>query len=268
MEFLVASSVPKAQAAYRRAVENGDRTIDLELEMKRKDGSVFTGELKGRTSIMAAQHGSLVVIRDISQRKQAEEQLRFLSSITENTSEASSSPTLISPSPISTRSRKSFSATGLEELKGQTPEIFNAEPRAEEIQQKMYQTVAAGKTYLGESLNRRKDGSTFFCEYKVMPLKDGHGKIYAYSSVQRDISERKRNEEVLLRARKRSGARSPPSPTRPTSGPARPTAASCWASTTWRPSRSPGAGIKKYLGIEAEKLFAGNPDFVKKIAWP
>ena len=83
------------------------------------------------------------------------------------------------------------------ELKGKTPEIFNADPMAEQIQKELDAIVSSGRTYLGTSLNKRKDGSTFYCEYKVMPLKDSHGTIYAYTSIQRDISERKRSELAI-----------------------------------------------------------------------
>jgi PAS domain S-box-containing protein len=265
MEYLVASSVPKALAAFRAAVEGGNRTIDLELEMKRKDGSVFTGELNGSNFHYGNQYGSLVVIRDISQRKRAEEQLRFLSSITENTSEAvivTDADFVITY--INKVGEKFFGYT-LEELKGKTPEIFNAEPLAGQIQEKLYKIVASGKNHVGESLNRRKDGSTFVCEYKVMPLVNSAGEIYAYSSVQRDVSERKRNEEVLRRSEEtfRRTFAAIPSPayiwTRQADG------RILLGKYNLAAEQITRGGIKNYLGVEADVLFAGNPGFVKKI---
>ena len=76
MEFLVDSSVPKALAAFRATLEKGVRTMNLELAMKRQDGSVFTGELNGSHVPVHDQRGSLVVIRDISQRKRDEQELK------------------------------------------------------------------------------------------------------------------------------------------------------------------------------------------------
>ncbi len=72
MEFLVEPSVPKALAAFRAAVENSARTVNLELEMRRKDGSTFTGELSGSSFQYKAQHGAMVVIRDVTERMRAQ----------------------------------------------------------------------------------------------------------------------------------------------------------------------------------------------------
>jgi PAS domain S-box-containing protein len=142
--------------------------------------------------------GIIAIGRDVSERKRAEEQLRFLGSITENTSDSITVTDVdYSITYINKVAEKFFGYT-LEELKGKTPKIFNADPDAEQSQKKIYKAVAGGKTYMGESLNRRKDGSTFYCEYKVMPLMNDSGKIYAYSAVQRDISERKETEVKLL----------------------------------------------------------------------
>jgi PAS domain S-box-containing protein len=72
MEFLDASSVPKAVAAFRNDLDGGGKSVGLELTMKRKDGSTFAGELNGTSFQYGAQHGSLVVIRDVTERKRAQ----------------------------------------------------------------------------------------------------------------------------------------------------------------------------------------------------
>jgi two-component system CheB/CheR fusion protein len=85
----------------------------------------------------------------------------------------------------------------IEELLGKSPGMLNAEATAEQIQSDIYETVASGRTWTGEALNRRKDGSTFLCEMSIYPLRDVNGDIFAYSSVQRDITERKEAQEKL-----------------------------------------------------------------------
>ena len=75
-EFLDPASAPKALAAFLEARTHGTRAKELELMMKRKDGSVFIGELSGSNFPYGEKNGSLVVIRDITERKKAEEILR------------------------------------------------------------------------------------------------------------------------------------------------------------------------------------------------
>ncbi len=71
IEFLAEPGIPEAMAAFRDAQAREERTKDLELTMKRKDGSTFVGELNGSIFRYGRQNGTLVVIRDITERKRA-----------------------------------------------------------------------------------------------------------------------------------------------------------------------------------------------------
>ncbi len=265
VEFLDPPSAPKALAAFRSDQKPGSRSIGLELAMRRRDGTVFAGELNGSSFHYGDQHGSLVVIRDISPRRQAEEELRFLSSITENTTDAIMVTDTGFRITYVNKVAEQFFGYPLAELQGKTPGLFNVDPDAERIQQRIYETVARGDTYLGESLNRRKDGSTFYCEYKVMPLRGADGRIRSYFSVQRDISERKLSEEVLRQSEEtfRRTFAAIPSP------------AYIWARqedgrvTLDRFNRAAEAithgRIREYQGIDDDRLYADRPEFARKI---
>ncbi len=76
LEFLHEEDLPIALAAFHEAMETNQPTINLELRMKRTDGRIFHGELNGSPRKAGGQAGTLVMIRDISERKTAEEQLR------------------------------------------------------------------------------------------------------------------------------------------------------------------------------------------------
>ncbi len=136
-------------------------------------------------------------------RKKTEETLRFLSSVTKNMTDSIVVTNTSFAITYLNKKAEELYGYSLDELAGQTPGIFNAEPLSEQIQQDLYQTVAAGKAYLGESLNRRKDGTTFLCEYKVIPLYNDNGDIYAYVGIQRDITRQKEQEQQLQRSEKR-----------------------------------------------------------------
>jgi PAS domain S-box-containing protein len=234
---------------------------------RKKDGQTIPLEVSAGLLYDGAGRpmGIIAIGHDVSQRKRDEEQLRFLSSITENTSDAIIVTNADFTITYVNKVAEKFFGYSQEELKGKSPGIFNAEPQADQIQKRLYRIVASGENYLGESLNRRKDGSTFYCEYKVTPLKDNDGKIYAYTSVQRDISERKRNEEVLSRSEDtfRRTFEAIPDPayvwTRQDDGRV---LLSLYNQAAVQITRG---GIKNFLGIEAQKLFAGQPDLVTKI---
>jgi PAS domain S-box-containing protein len=74
-DFLDENYVSRAVAAFRSTLGVGAFTRDLELKCKRKDGTFFNAELSGTYFNYGNEEGTLVIIRDISRRKIAEEKL-------------------------------------------------------------------------------------------------------------------------------------------------------------------------------------------------
>jgi len=134
---------------------------------------------------------------DTELRKQAEEELLLLTAMIEQSSEGiirTDTEFRINYINDATRALYGWS---LDELRGKTPDLFNVDQHADEIQNNIYTMVSSGKPYLGEALNVRKDGSTFYCQFKVSPLKNEKGEIYGSMSSVRDITDRKQVEEEL-----------------------------------------------------------------------
>ncbi|MBG6180442.1 putative bifunctional diguanylate cyclase/phosphodiesterase [Arthrobacter sp. CAN_A1] len=59
-----------------------------------------------------------------------------------------------------------------------------------ETKRAMRTAMAAGEPFRGEILNYRKDGSAFWNDLSMVPLRDAGGRIVHYASVQRDINTR------------------------------------------------------------------------------
>ena len=87
-----------------------------------------------------------------------------------------------------------------EEIAGEKPDIFNAEEASDEIQKEIYETIASGESYKGELLNKRKDGSTFYCHLVVSPIKNDHNNITGYMASHRDVSKRKQAQIDLKKS--------------------------------------------------------------------
>jgi PAS domain S-box-containing protein len=78
VEFLAETDIPKAIAAFTQDITESIASKNLELTMKRKDGSTFTGELNGTLYRKEGVAGTIGLIRDITERKQAENEIRHL----------------------------------------------------------------------------------------------------------------------------------------------------------------------------------------------
>jgi len=139
----------------------------------------------------------LELARDITERKQAEEKLKLLSSVTQQVTDA----TMVTDTDFNityvNRATQDLLGYSPEEMLGKHIGTFNAEPLPKILEQKLEQTVSSGKQWVGTLVKKRKDGSTFLCECHINPLYDEEGKISSYIDVLHDITERKRAEEAL-----------------------------------------------------------------------
>ncbi len=139
----------------------------------------------------------LMTIRRAVEKREAEKALRFLSSVAEQVTDAIVVTNTDFEITYINKATEKLYGYSQEELIGKNLDILNAEARAEQIEEDTYETVSSGKTWTGEYLNRRKDGSTFTCEFKISFLVDEQGQTSGYIVIQRDITERKRAEEAL-----------------------------------------------------------------------
>jgi len=138
---------------------------------------------------------------DITERKRDQETVKFLSAITTQASDSVIATNLNFEITYSNKSFERLFGYSQAEILGKSPDMLNADPNAEAIQNDIHRTISAGETWKGEILNRRKDRSVFHCEMMVFPLVDKEGAVFAYAGHQRDITERKQIEEELDRCR-------------------------------------------------------------------
>lgn len=145
----------------------------------------------------ASRSGRMAVLTfvDITAERAREQQLRNLSVAVEQTDQAiamsDAALRLIWVNSAWTRT------TGytLDEARGRRPgELLHGPHTAAETVERMRAAVRMGESIDTEVLNYRKDGSPFWMEVHTTPLRDDHGQISAWVSVQRDVTARKETE--------------------------------------------------------------------------
>ncbi len=144
--------------------------------------------------------GIVGVSRDINERKQAEEQLRKLSSAVEQ----SSSAIIITDTQgtIEYLNPQFAQLTGYpaEEVLGQKPNLWKSGQIAPEVYRNLWEKILAGGEWRGELLNRRKNGDLFWCLTTISSIRNQEGDITHFIAIQEDITERKQAEGALKRA--------------------------------------------------------------------
>lgn len=87
--------------------------------------------------------------------------------------------------------------TGYEahEVLGRSPRLLQGPETDGGVLHRMRMALGAGNPFQGETINYRKDGSTYVVEWLITPVREKNGSITHWVSAQRDVTERHAYEE-------------------------------------------------------------------------
>jgi diguanylate cyclase (GGDEF)-like protein/PAS domain S-box-containing protein len=86
-----------------------------------------------------------------------------------------------------------------EELIGKRPGLWKSELLDEAFYEKMAKELRSGQPFSGVFVNRRGDGSLFYLDQTITPLKDEQGKVVRFISTAKDITGQRKLQEKLNR---------------------------------------------------------------------
>ncbi len=169
-----------------------------ETTAKCRGGNLFMQEL----SLTLLEDGGIVcVCRDITKRKQAEERLRLFESAVVNANDAVLITTADPNQPIILYTNEAFTRiTGYSasEVIGKTPRLLQGIRSDRSRLEQVRATLQRGEAIQTEVVNYRKDGTEYWVDLNIVPLFDQQGHLTHFVAIQRDITERKWSEELLL----------------------------------------------------------------------
>ncbi len=188
-------SAVKAEMLLRRTMELGSN--QFEWEHQRADGSCFLTEVLLTVVEQGERRLVHAVMRDITERRKAEEDLRKLWLAVEQ------SPNSIVITNVDAKieyvNRRFCEVTGYsrEEAIGQNPRILQSGHTGRECYEEMWSHLTQGIPWSGELVNRRKDGSEYTEWARLAPVFQPDGRITHYLAIKEDITEKKRVESEL-----------------------------------------------------------------------
>jgi PAS domain S-box-containing protein len=136
---------------------------------------------------------------DITERREAEAQLRTLSRAVEQSDSTILVTDLEGTIEFVNPAFSRITGYTAQEAMGQNPRILKSGQMPPETYAELWQTIKAGQVWEGELLNKRKDGRYYWESAIISPVRDASGDITHYVAVKQDITARKRAEEALER---------------------------------------------------------------------
>jgi diguanylate cyclase (GGDEF)-like protein/PAS domain S-box-containing protein len=188
--------VPAEHENVRRAMQEGYETA-LEMTALREDGGTLTVEIFGKSLIFQGRILRVVSVRDMTARLRAETQMRKLSSALEQSAD---SVVITDRQGIIEYVNSGFEKTtgySRAEAVGQSPRLVKSDKQGAGFYKKLWDTILAGEVFSDVFVNRRKDGSLYYEEKTITPLKDSTGAVTHFVATGKDVSERMQAQERM-----------------------------------------------------------------------
>jgi len=141
---------------------------------------------------------------DITEKKNAEEQLRLLSTSIEQSpvsmmiTDTNGTIEYVNPTYIKT------TGYSKDEVLGINPRVLKSGKHDVLFYQKMWKTLLSGQPWIGEILNRKKNGDLFWENVIIAPILNRNGEITHFVAAKEDITEKKKLFSDLITAKEKA----------------------------------------------------------------
>ncbi len=183
-------------SAIERLLDGRDRPLSrwFEINAQRADGSRFPAEV----SVTGIQHRGQTMfttcLRDITERRYAEEGQLLASRVFESVSQAimvtDATSHIVAVNPMFCK------VTGFskEEVIGKKPNVLKSGRHDKKFYRRIWEAIAAQGGWQGEIWNRRKNGEVFPEWLSISSINDADGRVLRYVGIFSDITGQKRLE--------------------------------------------------------------------------
>ncbi len=181
--------IPRLLTRVAQVEVNGDAGV---WRHRRRDGSELLVEITSHPLDFGGRRARVILAHDITQRVQAEAELRKLSLAVEQSPESIIITDIDACIEYVNEAAVRSSGYLRAELIGENPRILQSGKTPPSTYRALWAALSAGQGWRGELYNRRKDGVEYIEFAIITPIRQANGRITHYVAVKEDITEKKR----------------------------------------------------------------------------
>lgn len=190
---------PKVREELVEKLRAKEKIRDFATNLRTSSGQVVNGLLSLEAVEIQGAECLLTITRDVTALKRAEEDRTRLALIVESSEDAIIGKTLDGTITSWNRGAQKIYGFNAEEMKGRHISLLTPDSLPDEIEG-ILEAIRGGKTIERlETTRVRKDGSLIPVALTISPIRDEQGRVVGASTIARDISERRRAEEEIVR---------------------------------------------------------------------
>jgi PAS domain S-box-containing protein len=194
--------VAKVREREISRLRNKNLFTSYEVRLRRKDGRTIFVEFDSRAEIFHGEPCLQVCIRDITERKRAEEErVRLVTAIeqcaeTVVVTDANGNVEYVNPA------FERITGYAPREIIGRKLSALKSGKHDKAFYEKLWGTITSGEIWHGHFTNKKKDGTLFEEEATISPVRNEFGHIVNYVAVNRDVTREMTLERQLRQAQK------------------------------------------------------------------
>lgn len=200
-EILLPPYILKVENCINKSLTSG-KLMEIEAKLKTQSKKELDVRLLFSPFVSGKNKQLLIIGKDISVEKKKEIDLLRFYYVAQNT---------VNPLQITDLSGKMIyinpafekaSGYSKEELLGQNPSIFSSKRHSQKFWDKMWETISAGKVWVGEVENKKKNGDVYHTQLLISPILDNDKNVIGYFGIHRDLTEKRNLEKQLIHTQK------------------------------------------------------------------
>jgi PAS domain S-box-containing protein len=173
-----------------------------DLPMETKDGRKIDIEFVSNVYRVNSTSVIQCNIRDITERKRAEESLMLQNAALQSAANAIFITDRVGKIISVNQAFTQLTGYSQEEAIGNRPNILKSDSHSASFYKNLWRTILSEKVWKGEIENRRKDGSLYTGEMTITPVYQTQGEISHFIAIQQDITDRKKLQQEILQSQK------------------------------------------------------------------